>query len=154
MDSLLEKDLRLEQLLPLIMERLESGKTVRFGPRGVSMRPLLRQGRDQVVLGPVTGELKKYDIPFYRRDDGHFVLHRIVEVGQTYTCIGDNQHKPEPGVRRDQILAVVTAVVRDGREIPVTSLGYRVYCRLIHWLRPVKGLLGKCKRWILRRLKK
>lgn len=154
MDSLREKELRLEQLLPLITEQLAEGKTVRFFPRGCSMRPLLRQGRDQVVLAPVTGELKKYDIPFYRRDDGHFVLHRIVEVGETYTCIGDNQHELEHGIRRDQILAVAVAVVREGREIPVTNLGYRVYSRLIHWLRPVKGFLGRCKRAVLRRLKK
>ena len=153
MDSLLEKELRLEQLLPLITEQLAAGKTVRFFPKGRSMRPLLRQGRDQVVLAPVTGELKKYDIPFYRRDDGHFVLHRIVAVGETYTCIGDNQHEFEHGVRRDQILAVATAVIRDGREIPVTDPGYMLYCRLWHWLRPVKRVLGRCKRWLRRRTK-
>lgn len=151
MASLIDQELRLEQAMPLIREHLEKGQTVRFGPRGRSMRPLLRQGQDKVVLSAVTGRLKKYDLPLYQRDDGQYTLHRIVEVGETYTCIGDNQHVLEYGVRDDQIIAVVTAVVRNGREIPVTSLGYRIYCRVWHRLRPVKRILGKIRRFLFNR---
>lgn len=139
--------------MPLIRERLADGQSVRFAPRGRSMLPMLRQGRDKVVLSAVTGELKKYDLPLYQRDDGTYVLHRIVKVGETYTCIGDNQHILEPGVRRDQIIAVVTAFTRDDKEIPVTDLWYQVYCRLLHWLRPVKRILGKVKRGLQRLLR-
>ena len=146
-----EKNLRLEQLMPLIREQLAAGKSVRFSPRGISMLPMLRQGRDKVVLSPVTGRLKKYDLPLYQRDGGQYVLHRIVGVGETYTCIGDNQYALEHGIRQDQLIAVVTAFTRDDREIPVTDLGYRVYCRLWHWLRPVKRVLGACKRRLLRK---
>lgn len=153
MDSLHKKDLRLEQLMPLIREQLAQGKPVRFAPRGISMLPMLRQGRDKVVLAPISGKLKKYDIPLYQRDDGHFVLHRIVEVGETYTCIGDNQHELERGIRHDQVIAVVTAFTRDDREIPVISFPYRVYSRAWHWLRPVKRVLGRCKRAVLRRIR-
>lgn len=148
-----EKNLRLEQLMPLIREQLAAGKNVRFAPRGVSMLPMLRQGRDKVILSPVTGRLKKYDLPLYQRDNGQYVLHRIVKVGDTYTCIGDNQYELERGIRQDQIIAVVTAFTRDDREIPVTDLGYRIYCRAWRWLRPVKRLLGRCKRAILRRIR-
>ena len=152
MTSLHDGELRLEQAVPLIRELLAMGRTVQFGPRGKSMRPMLRQGRDKVVLSAVTGRLKKYDLPLYQRDDGQYILHRIVEIGETYTCIGDNQHVLEYGVRDDQIIAVVTAFIRDGREIPVSSIGYRIYCRVWHWLRPVKRILGKVKRAIQRRL--
>lgn len=140
-----EIELRLEQVMPLIKEQLANGQTVRFSPRGTSMLPMLRQGRDKVVLSAVKGPLKKYDLPLYQRDNGAFVLHRIVKVGQTYTCIGDNQYVPEPGIRQDQIIAVVSAFTRDDREIPVTDLGYRIYCRLWWWLRPVKRVCGKIK---------
>ena len=149
MDSLHKKDLRLEQLMPLIREQLAQGKPVRFAPRGISMLPMLRQGRDKVVLAPAAGKLKKYDIPLYQRDDGHFVLHRIVGVGETYTCIGDNQYELEYGIRQDQIIAVVVAFTRDEKEIPVTNLAYRLYSRVWHWLRPVKKVLGRCKRAVL-----
>lgn len=146
-----EKNLRLEQLMPLIREQLAAGKSVRFAPRGISMLPMLRQGKDKVILSPVTGRLKKYDLPLYQRDSGQYVLHRIVGVGETYTCIGDNQYALEHGIRQDQIIAVVTAFTREDREIPVTDLGYRIYCRLWHWLRPVKRILGACKRRLLGR---
>lgn len=145
MDSLHDKNLYLEQLFPLIQEQLAQGKTVRFAPQGVSMLPMLRQGRDKVILAAPNGRLKKYDLPLYRRDNGRFVLHRVVSVGETYTCIGDNQLDPERGVRDDQIIAVVTAFTRDSREIPVTDFGYRVYCRVWHWLRPVKRIVHICK---------
>lgn len=152
MGSLPEKKLRLEELMPLIREQLEAGKSVRFAPRGVSMLPMLRQGRDKVILSPVKGRLKKYDLPLYQRDNGQYVLHRIVGVGETYTCIGDNQYALEHGIRQDQLIAVVTAFVRDDREIPVTDLGYRIYCRLWHCFRPIKRVLGRCRRILFSRL--
>ena len=151
MGSLPEKNLRLEQLMPIIREQLDAGKSVRFAPRGISMLPMLRQGKDKVVLSPVKGKLKKYDLPLYQRDSGQYVLHRVVGVGDTYTCIGDNQYALEHGIRQDQIIAVVTAFTRDDREIPVTDPAYRVYCRLWHWLRPVKRILGACKRRLIRK---
>ena len=106
--------MRLEQLMPLIREYLAAGKTVKFSPRGISMLPMLRQGIDDVVLSPLPEKLKKYDLPLYQRDDGHFVLHRIVRVGETYTCVGDNQFELEHGLRHDQMIAVVTAFSRAG----------------------------------------
>ena len=62
MDSLLERQMRLEQLMPLIRDSLAAGKTVRFSPRGISMLPMLRQGIDSVVLSPLPEKLKKYDL--------------------------------------------------------------------------------------------
>lgn len=153
MASLHEKNLRLEQVMPLVRERLAAGQTVRFAPKGCSMLPMLRQGRDKVVLAAAHGRLKKYDLPLYQRDDGSYVLHRIVKVGQTYTCIGDNQHVPEPGIRPDQMIAVVVAFARDDKEISVADFRYQIYCRLWHWLRPLKRILGKCRRWIRSQLR-
>ncbi len=39
--------------MPLIRETLEEGKCVQFSPRGVSMLPMLRQGKDTVTLSPI-----------------------------------------------------------------------------------------------------
>ena len=103
---------RMDDLVPLFRERLEAGQKVRFSPRGISMLPMLRQGRDCVILSPVPEKLKKYDLPLYRRDDGKYVLHRVVKVDETYTCIGDNQFVYEPGLRHDQMIAVVSALCR------------------------------------------
>ncbi|MGN0657587.1 MAG: hypothetical protein ACI4KR_12440 [Ruminiclostridium sp.] len=37
---------------------------------GDSMAPLIRQGRDLLIISAVNGRLKKYDIPLYKRDSG------------------------------------------------------------------------------------
>ena len=134
-----EHKVRLEQLLPLLQERLAAGQDVQFTPRGISMLPMLRDGQDSVVLSPVSGTLKKYDLPLYRRPDGQFVLHRIVSVeGQSYTCIGDNQFVLEPGVEHCRVIAVVTAFTRKGRSWTTDCLMYRIYCRFWHFSRPVR----------------
>ena len=151
MNGYAEKEVRLEQLLPLILESLEQGKTVTFAPRGISMLPMLRQGRDTVTLAPICRELKKYDLPLYRRDDGAFILHRIVGAGETFTCIGDNQYELEHGVRRDQMIAVVTSFARSGKQVAVTDLRYLLYCRFWHWSRPVRRFLSRVKGYLRRK---
>lgn len=137
------KKVRLEQILPVLQDRLDAGQSVRFSPRGISMLPMLRQGRDSVLLSPLPGKLKKYDLPLYRRDDGSFVLHRIVKVGKTYTCSGDNQYHMEHGVEDRHMIALVTAFYRDEREISVNALGYRIYCRFWHYTRLLRHVWHK-----------
>jgi hypothetical protein len=148
-----KKEIELKELLPLMEESLAAGRTVRFSPRGVSMLPMLRQGIDYVVLSPVNGKLHKYDIPFYRRDDGKFILHRIVKVGKTYTCIGDNQFKLEPGVRHDQVIAVVSAFSRGEREHKVSEWNYQIYCRFWHYTRSYRHFYRRAKGWLRRHFK-
>lgn len=139
--------------MPLIQEQLDRGQTVRFSPRGTSMLPMLRQGLDTVTLSPAPERLRKFDLPLYRRENGQYVLHRVIRAGSAYTCMGDNQFAPEPGVGHDQVIALVTAFSRDGREYSVHSPAYWLYCRLWHFSRPVRRLWRR-SRSLLRRLKK
>ncbi|MBE6956764.1 MAG: hypothetical protein E7450_04860 [Ruminococcaceae bacterium] len=127
------------------------GESIRIIPQGTSMLPMVRPGIDSVTLSPVPEKLRKYDLPLYRRKGGQFVLHRIVKVGQTYTCIGDNQLGVERGLRHDQMLALVTAFRRGEKEIPVTALSYRIYCRVWHWSRPLRRV-WRSVRWRIRRI--
>lgn len=145
--------MRLEQLMPLIRETLSAGKTVKFSPRGISMLPMLRQGIDSVILSPLPEKLHKYDLPLYQRDDGHYVLHRVVKAGQTYTCIGDNQFDFEHDLRHDQMIALVTAFTRGDRVIPVTDTRYRLYCRFWHHTRSLRHFWRRVKGWLRRHLK-
>ena len=151
MDSWCENEVRLEVMLPLIQEQLESGGTVKFLPKGTSMLPMIRQGVDSVVIAPAAAPLRKFDIPLYRRNSGQFVLHRVVRVGQTYTCIGDNQFVLEEGVRPEQIIGVVTAFYRAGQEVKVSDFRYRLYVLLWHYSRPIRKLwrlaLARIKRY-------
>ena len=140
MNAVREKNVQLSDLMPLIREQLAAGKTVRFAPRGTSMLPMLRQGKDQVILAAPPQKLKKYDLPLYQRESGQYVLHRIIRVdesteGVSYTCMGDNQFWPEPGVRPEQIIAVVTAFQRGEKLIDIKAPTYRIYCRLWQYSR-------------------
>ena len=46
---------------------------------GDSMEPMLRNRKDTIIIEPVHGRLKRYDLPLYRRPDGKYVLHRILQ---------------------------------------------------------------------------
>jgi len=140
----------MEEILPLLTELLSLGKSVRIYPRGTSMLPMLRQGIDSVVLSPVTDAPKKYDIPLYRRDNGKCVLHRIVEAGETYVCMGDNQFAPEREVRPDQLLGMVTAFYRGEKYRSLRGPGYRLYCRLWCGSRKIRHFLHRGLRWLRR----
>ena len=131
MDSL-RKQLTLTDMLPVIRQTLAEGRNVSFVPQGTSMLPLLRPGQDTVALSPLPEKLKKYDLPLYQRPDGQLVLHRIVEVGETYTCMGDNQFARETGLRREQMIGLVTAFQRDGKMVRADAWRYRLYCRVWH----------------------
>ena len=136
-------------LEPIITEKLANGATVTIQPKGTSMLPLIRQGQDEVVLKKPSGRLKKYDIPFYKRKSGQFVLHRIVKVRKNdYIICGDNQTDYEYNITDDMILAVVEAIKRDGKTIPVTDKDYLSYCK--KHLRNIKKrrFIGKIKRII------
>ena len=150
MNCLTEKQLSMEQIVPLIRESLAEGKSVRFSPKGVSMKPMLRQGKDSVVLSAVPERLKKYDLPLYQRENGQYVLHRVVTVGDTYTCVGDNQFVLETWVEHHQMIAVVSAFARDGRRIEADDPGYRLYCRIWCASRPVRHLWRRGTGWLKR----
>ena len=148
MDSYSERHVRLEQLMPLIREQLAEGKRIKFSPRGTSMLPMLREGLDSVILSPLPAKLKKYDLPLYQRENGQYVLHRIVKTGETYSCVGDNQFALEQGLRHEQMIGLVTAFCRGKKEIPVTALGYRIYCRAWHYSRPVRRFWRRAIGWL------
>ena len=140
----------MDEMMPLMAETLSLGRSVRFSPKGTSMMPMLRQGRDSVVLSPAPKNLNRYDLPLYRRDNGQYVLHRIIQAGETYTCMGDNQFLPEPGIRRDQIIGVVTAFYRKDTRIPVTALTHRLYCRFWHHSRLIRRFYRRAVSWLRR----
>ena len=96
---------------------------------GISMLPLLRQGRDLFIVekrGPE--RLKAGDVVLYRRPPDKYVLHRIVEVREKeYVILGDNCVNREYGITDGDILGVMTGFVRDGKQHAVTERGYRLY---------------------------
>lgn len=97
---------------------------------GTSMRPLIRQGKDVMIIKSVDNccKLKKMDVPLYKRESGQYVLHRIIKINKDgYVIRGDNTYSNEYGVTDSQILGVLSGVIRNGKEISVNSFWYKVY---------------------------
>lgn len=125
----MNKEVALDDVIDIMIEKLNSGGAVTFTPNGTSMEPMLRDGKDVVVLRKPKGRLQLFDLPLYRRDDGNYVLHRVVGFRRdgSYMMCGDNQFKKEKGIRDDQIIGVVTAFYRKGKPYTMGSLRYRTY---------------------------
>lgn len=130
-----------EVLMVLVRERLAEGYKVRYLPfKGVSMLPLLRQGKDRVELGPLPQKLKKYDLPVYQMPSGKYLMHRILKVTPThYICLGDNTLEFET-IYPEQMIGVVTAIERNGKRIEVSHPLYRLYCLIWGHTRPLRIL--------------
>ena len=149
-----EQSFHAEAVMPLIRERLAAGQIVRnLGFQGVSMLPMLRQGKDFVELAPLPKRLKKYDLPVYRLSSGKYVIHRVVDVREDcYICLGDNTYNFEK-VDPEQMVAIVCAFTRGGRRISVENCGYRVYCRIWCAVIPARRFAMRMK-WRARGLAK
>lgn len=144
--------------MAFLAERLAAGQKVRYlGFRGVSMLPMLRQGKDSVELSPLPPKLKKYDLPVYRRRDGQYVMHRVVAVKPDhYICLGDNTLTLEH-ISPEQMIGVVSAFKRGDKRIETDAFSYRVYCRLWLLTYPIRKMIPRLKgsaRAILRQFRK
>lgn len=130
----MNKQIGLNEIVDIMREKLDSGGTVTFTPRGNSMYPMLRDGEDTVVLAKPKGRLHLFDLPLYVRRDGAYVMHRVVNFDPdgSYVMCGDNQFVKEHGVRDEDIIAVVTAFYRKGKPYTTQSFSYRIYLNV--WL--------------------
>ena len=126
----------------VMQEIIAAGGTADITVMGNSMFPMLKHGVSRVKL-TAPRALKSGDLPLYRRKNGAFVLHRVIKVhGDTYSMCGDNQYILEPGIKQDQILAVVTEFSRDGKKwVKSTNLIYRIYVRFWMLVRILKRLV-------------
>lgn len=107
---------------------LDSGGEFTIFPKGTSMLPLIVQQRDSVTVAKPSGDLRRGDIAFYLRDNGQYVLHRVIksENGR-YTMCGDNQVTPETGIENRHIIGVVRRITRNGKPLTDRTLSYRLY---------------------------
>ncbi len=138
-------------------ELLKTQGYVVYSSVGNSMRPLLRQHMDLIEIQRTTGRIKKYDVVLYKRDE-QYILHRILKIrSNDYVIAGDHNTFLEYGITDDQIIGIMTRIIRNGKEIRMTDIGYRLYVHLWCDCYPVRmtiirnktyarKVLGKLKR--------
>ena len=110
----------------VLAELLSTGAVFPLVVTGSSMMPFLKSGRDTVRLHQ-THRFYPGQIIFFRRKSGEFVLHRIRRIcpdGRLWVN-GDAQKWCEY-ICRDQVLAEVISISRNGRDISPDSVKSRI----------------------------
>ena len=110
---------------------------------GNSMSPFLIHGRDTVYLSRLTRSIHRGDMLLYQRENGNYVLHRVFKAApESLTMIGDAQTILEPGIRREQVIAIVTRVERKGKPLGPDSFWWGFFEKI--WIRIIPLRRGIC----------
>ena len=131
-DKLQLKSFPMEELGLLVKEFTACGKEVVISAKGISMKPLLREGKDRNVLAPCNTEnFRVGDVVLYTRRNGSYVIHRIVGINEdkTFNLMGDYQTLVERGINADQIVARADGFMRLNHEFSLNSPLYRIYVK-------------------------
>ena len=76
-------------------ELLKNG-AIAFVPSGNSMWPILKNRKQSVIAVKKTEKLRRFDVALYERDNGAFVLHRVMKsTDYGYVICGDSQFSLE-----------------------------------------------------------
>lgn len=119
---------------------------------GVSMKPLIREGRDLCIIKKKDDmRCKAGDVVLYRRSPKVHVLHRVIKVlPDSYVILGDNRVEREYGITDADILGIMVSFVRDGKEHSIEELPYKLYSFCMTYLPGIrifaKKVYGTCKR--------
>ena len=105
--------------------QIEKNGVIAFVPGGNSMWPMLKHRKQSVIVQKKDGRLKKFDVGFYQRDNGAFVLHRVMQVVDGgYVMCGDSQFTLEK-VREDMVFGVMTSFYVGKKCIDTNNAEYR-----------------------------
>ena len=144
-----------EALMEQLPEMLLEAESIPLIISGNSMAPFLRHGRDTVYLAQITQPPKKGDMILFRRENGAYVLHRVYRKRNgVFSMVGDGQLSLEPGIRYEQMLAVVKAVRRNGRLLHAGSLCWEFFEHVWLDLLPLRPGISRLHRYLTMRRKR
>ena len=136
-----KKVFSIQELAPVIEQKVNSGGKVKFTVTGISMYPLLMDRRDQVIVEKAEN-INKYDIVLHRRHSGQYILHRVIGVkGDILTIAGDNELVKEYNVNKSQVVARVASFVRKGKGVSIDAFVYKAYSRVWTLLFPFRRII-------------
>lgn len=111
-----------------VEDEIAHGRPVQFRLKGVSMFPLLRNNRDEVILHPCREEeLKPMDVVLFRYRGKH-LLHRIIRRdGNRMLIQGDGSYVAKEVCLTNDVIGRVHAVVRPkGKMVSVDAWQWRL----------------------------
>jgi hypothetical protein len=122
---------------------LSSGENVELRVNGVSMQPYLRDGKDVVVLSPLSSTgLTKGQIVLFRYHD-RYLLHRIVKCKEKDLVMqGDGSYNCKEEALPSDVIGIVHTIIRpNGKTVSTSSFWAQLYWRCWYFLRPVRRYL-------------
>lgn len=125
-----------------IKEILDTVGTYTGLTSGTSMKPLIHNQRDNVIIVKNKERLKKYDVPVYITPKGKYVMHRVIEVHEDhYVIVGDNLLNREY-VTDDMICGVLVGFYKNGKHYIdcQNSKLYKLYSKVWVALLPVRPI--------------
>ena len=127
-------------LFTAISEQLAEQRQAVFTVTGMSMWPFICHGRDQVVVGVCnSGSLKRGDIVLLQTPPGNYLLHRITKLkSDRFETTGDGNCFRDGYFPFSCIRAKVVKIIRKGKVIDCTSLGWKLIFRLWMFLYPIR----------------
>ncbi|MCR5653718.1 MAG: S24/S26 family peptidase [Ruminococcus sp.] len=151
----MNKKMDLKDLVPLMREQLDEGKTVSFVPKGNSMHPMLKGGEDMLILEKPKGRLHMFDLAlYYRAETDSYSVHRVVgfKKDKTYVMLGDNNFQREYGISDEDVVGLVTNYYHKGKMHSVNDFSYKIYREFWYYSRPIRRLWRMCKDRISKRI--
>jgi hypothetical protein len=109
---------------------------------GTSMKPLLHQQKDNIIVVKPKDRLKKYDVALYVTDYGKYIMHRVVEVyDDHYIITGDNLLAKEY-VTDDMICGKLVGFYKNGKKYIDCENNklYKLYSRVWVALKPLRPI--------------
>jgi len=116
-----------------IEEQLDEAGYVLSLSVGTSMRPIIRQRTEQLLIERIDELPKKRDVVLFKRSGGKYVLHRIVKVQEDHYLIrGDNCYNDEV-VYPTQLVGILKGFYRGDRFVDCQkNICYKMYVSI--WL--------------------
>lgn len=133
---IIANDILVHEVSRLVAE----GSEVTFVPKGNSMLPFIRGGVDSVVLVKAD-DIGVMDIVLARANST-FVIHRIIAMdGDEVVLMGDGNIAGVERCHREDVLAKVAVIVKDGRRRDCTGWAHWIKARIWKFFLPLRRYL-------------
>lgn len=154
-----EITLDMGDIIDSVVSDVESGASVTLTGYGTSMKPLILEGVDKIVLKKISRDkkIRVGEIYLYRRLNGKYAIHRVYKCNKDYVCmLGDSQLMLEDGIPKENLIAKVVQIIKPDRIIQTEKtsfllyytvrMRYRQYCHRYKWLGDIHKIFKKIKR--------
>lgn len=92
---------------------------------GNSMWPFIKNKKTSIIVLKKENRLSRLDVAFYMRENGEYVLHRVLEVKEAgYIVCGDSQTEKEY-VSEDSVIGILSGYYKGGKYVDCSDEAYK-----------------------------